>query len=89
MGIHMFFGLSYANMLVLPRSILQSMPLEWQYKFTALILELNQTFEGSPDYEPPAGYRVQPTDASGKMIPWSACKVPHYNRGRTRVRPAE
>ena len=31
--IHEFFELSYAHYLVLPRSLLQSMPVEWQKRF--------------------------------------------------------
>ena len=38
--IHNWFGLSYANYLVLPRSILQSMDAEWQKKLVNLLNEL-------------------------------------------------
>lgn len=38
--IHIFFGLSYAKYLVLPRSILQSMPEEWQRDFVKLLDQL-------------------------------------------------
>jgi len=84
--IHTYFSLSYANFLVLPRSVLQSMPDEWQRRFVGCLDELTRASHGSPDYEPPPGYRVQPTDERGRMIPWSAVKVPHYQRGRTRIR---
>ncbi len=40
--IHNWFGLSYANYLVLPRSILQSMSDEWQKKMVDLLDELNE-----------------------------------------------
>lgn len=39
--IHAFFGLSYAKYLVLPRSILQSMPEEWQRDFVKLLEQLD------------------------------------------------
>lgn len=42
--IHTSFGLSYANYLVLPRTLLQSMPEEWQAKFVALVNELYSAF---------------------------------------------
>ena len=38
--IHIFFGLSYAKYLVLPRSILQSMSEEWQRDFVKLLDQL-------------------------------------------------
>jgi hypothetical protein len=38
------FGLTYAAYAVFPRRVLQSMPLEWQQKFVALIDELDETF---------------------------------------------
>lgn len=41
--IHTWFGLSYAQYLTIPRSVLQSMPLEWQYKFVELLEELDET----------------------------------------------
>ncbi len=39
--IHQWFGLSYANYLTLPRSILQSMPEEWQKRFVECLYELD------------------------------------------------
>ena len=39
--IHAWFGLSYAKYLVLPRSILQSMPVEWQRNFVKLLEQLD------------------------------------------------
>src|SRR4051794_4608793 len=42
--IHTWFGLTYANYLVVPRSVLQSMPEEWQHRFTALLAEMEDNF---------------------------------------------
>lgn len=42
--IHTAFGLSYSNYLVLPRTLLQSMPAEWQHQFTALLDQYNDAF---------------------------------------------
>lgn len=39
--IHNSFGLTYASYLVVPRSILQSMPGGWQQKLIALMNEMN------------------------------------------------
>ena len=80
-SIHTWFGLTYANYLVLPRSVLQSMPDEWQAAFVALLHELEATFGGLdwPDYTVNAR---QPHGGRFMKDP-----IPHYNRGRTRVDP--
>lgn len=44
MDIHTYFGLTYANYLVLNRSLLQSMPEEWQHKFVEMLGELDDEF---------------------------------------------
>lgn len=56
-AIHQHFGLSYANYLVLPRTLLQSMPDEWQTRFVALLNELDQAFQHVPQAE---AYDVTP-----------------------------
>jgi len=38
--IHVWFGLTYSSYLVLQRSVLQAMPLEWQERMVALLNEL-------------------------------------------------
>jgi hypothetical protein len=43
-AIHGFFGLSYSTYLVLHRSLLQSMPDEWQNEFVALLNQLHAAF---------------------------------------------
>lgn len=43
--IHGEFSLSYANYLVVPRTLLQSMPVDWQRPFVALMRQLNEAFE--------------------------------------------
>jgi hypothetical protein len=42
--IHLWFSLSYANYLVLPRSVLQSMPQPWQARFCELLSEMDDAF---------------------------------------------
>jgi hypothetical protein len=44
LDIHTWFSLTYANYLVLPRSVLQSMPEDWQHRFTALLEEMDTAF---------------------------------------------
>lgn len=43
--IHHWFGLTYASYLVLPRSVLQAMPPEWQGRLVALLDEASELVE--------------------------------------------
>ena len=54
--IHEWFSLSYSNYLVLPRTLLQSMPIEWQERMVACLTELQDAFEHLPQ---PEAYRVE------------------------------
>src|SRR5215475_5501306 len=51
--VHGWFGLTYANFLVLHRALLQSMPLRWQQEFVNLLQELDAAHPGMehPDYQ--------------------------------------
>lgn len=82
MDIHTYFNLTYANYLVIPRTLLQSMDEGWQERFVRLLNELNEAF----DYiERADAYRVTPYDpTTGKF---AKEPVPHYNRGRTHIEP--
>lgn len=44
--IHGYFGLTYSNYLVLHRSLMQSMPVEWQERAVAVFEELRSAFDG-------------------------------------------
>lgn len=79
--IHTWFNLTYANYLVLHRSLLQSMPEQWQHQFVTLLEELDQAFNS---VKQAAKYDVRCRDSNGRYI---TDPVPHYNRGRTRVIP--
>jgi hypothetical protein len=80
--VHLWFGLTYASYLTLPRSVLQSMPDEWQERFVAMLRELDEAY-GHLDW--PA-YRVSAVDRStGKFI---RDPIPPYCRGRTYIPPA-
>lgn len=79
--IHLWFNFTYANYLCLPRSVLQSMPVEWQRKFVDLLCDLDDKF----DHLDWPSYRVSAVDKStGRFI---SDPIPHYNRGRTRLEP--
>lgn len=76
---HEWFGLTYANYLTLPRSVIQSMPAEWQHRLRDLLEDLNEA-AGHLDW--PYSYRVQAINEQGRFI---RDPLPHYRRGRVRV----
>jgi len=49
--VHEHFGLSYANYLVLPRTLLQSMPAAWQASFVQHLDQLAAAFHHLPQAE--------------------------------------
>ncbi|MGW6292467.1 hypothetical protein [Streptomyces sp. NPDC055058] len=49
--IHTWFGLSYCNYQVLHRTLMQSMPLDWQQRMVACLEELHAAFEHVPQAE--------------------------------------
>lgn len=79
--IHAAFGLSYASYLVIPRTVLQSMPVEWQREFVRLV---DQTHVMFPGWEPD-GYRVHALDKRGKVV---KDPLADYERGRRRLEPS-
>lgn len=46
--VHTWFSLTYANYLVVPRTLLQSMPKDWQARFVVLLDELGDAFDHIP-----------------------------------------
>lgn len=46
--VHEWFELSYAKYLTIPRSLLQSMPVEWQERFTRCLRELDDALPWRP-----------------------------------------
>lgn len=61
-GMESWWELSYAHYLTVPRSAIQSMPVEWQDKFAALLEELDRRL----DWRPKRGrYHVQLRDERG------------------------
>jgi hypothetical protein len=94
--IHSWFELTYAQYLTIPRSVLQSMPVEWQRRFVTCLQQL----DASMDWRPGDGqqYRVtlhQPTETwteDGCEHDWGP-QLPDlfqdYERGRRRIRLKE
>lgn len=78
--IHEYFGLSYASYLVLPRSVLQSMPVEWQQRFVGCLKELGQMFDRPLPLE--GTYYVRVKADIGRYL---EDPLQDYERGRYRV----
>lgn len=77
------FGLSYASYLVIPRTILQSMTIEWQERFVAIVDEVHERFPGW-EPEPPAWYQVRVRDGHGRFL---HDPLADYERGMRRLEP--
>ncbi len=78
-AIHSFFGLSYSSHLVVPRTVLQSMPARWQRDFVDHLLELDEAAFQLPI---PNYYGVVARDTKGKF---TGDPLADYGRGSRRV----
>lgn len=81
-AIHLWFGLTYASYLVLPRTVLQSMPDEWQARFVKMMDEVEEKFS-----YPPEGttYDVRLKDDISKR--YVSDDLANYERGRRILKP--
>jgi hypothetical protein len=77
--VHSYFELSYANYLVIPRTALQSMPIEWQKRFIKCMEELDDVIDWRQDYE------VIMRNEDGKIISITNDPLNDYERGRRRI----
>ena len=77
-AIHYWFELSYSSYMVLQRSILQSMPLEWQERFVAMLDEIEETLEIPKQ----PNFIVLAKDDKGRF---TVDKLRDYDRGRRRL----
>lgn len=77
--VHGWFGLSYASYAVFPRSMLQSMPPEWQSRFVELLHEM----ESALSHHAAAGdYVVKFRDENRRFV---QDPLKDYQRGRRRL----
>ncbi|GAB3937532.1 hypothetical protein [Larkinella terrae] len=77
--IHNWFELTYAQYLTIPRSVLQSMPAEWQHRFVECLEQLDETI----DWYPKQGrYWVSLKDDKGCYV---SDPLMDYDRGRRRI----
>ena len=77
--IHEWFELTYAQYLTIPRSVLRSMPGDWQEKFVMLMDQLDEEV----DWRPRDGrYWVALKDGRGRYV---RDPLMNYERGRRRI----
>lgn len=72
--VHGWFGLTYSNYLILPRSLMQEMPATWQHKFVRLLEEMQANF-----YQENDNYAVQLRDKRGRFTsdPFAPYRYPN------------
>ena len=78
-AIHNWFELSYAQYLTIPRSVLQSMPDEWQNSFVKLLNELDEKIDWRPEN---GRYWVKLRDDKGRYV---VDNLMDYERGRRKI----
>lgn len=79
-SVHDYFGLTYCSYIVLPRTVLQSMPEDWQDKFISLMEEM----DGRTGWRQqlPGEYNVTMRTDDGKF---SIDPFLDYERGRRKI----
>jgi len=81
--IHLWFELSYAQYLTVPRLVMESMPIEWQRKMAVLLQEMDETF----DWRPKSGrYWVRLKDAHGHFTDAPLGDYRHGNCEHLRIK---
>ena len=73
-AVHEWFGLSYGNYAVLPRTLLQAMPGHWQRRFVALLDEMADATNG---IDQAIQYEVRAVGAGHR---YERDPLPHYRR---------
>lgn len=79
--IHAWFNLTYSTYLVLHRTVLQSMPVDWQRRFVRCLRELDHVVIAA-GIDTAETYTVHARTHGGKF---AREPIPPYSRGRTRV----
>ncbi len=70
-AVHGWFGLTYSNYLVLPRTLMQSMPGLWQGRMVRLLEEIRDAYAHIPQaasYQVQAGRWAYPSDLSAEEL---------------------
>jgi hypothetical protein len=79
-AVHNWFGLTYCSYLAIPRSVMQSMPGDWQLRMVALLDEMRDRCDAARITWPMTEVRVRGSD--GRFQPDPLCD---YQRGRRDV----
>ena len=77
--IHDWFGLTYCSYLTIPRTILQSMPIEWQRRFVKCLEEAEDMFGDQNNLDYTVNAREGRRFVKDPLI--------NYERGRRRLVP--
>lgn len=72
--IHDYFGLSYANYLVFNRTVLQSMPDQWQQDFVQMLAELNKEAGYAMALHPSIMVRILKREPERLYDEWDTCE---------------
>lgn len=64
LDIHHWFELSYSSYLVLPRSLMEGMPIKWQHKMIDLLEEMREVYDSNKIKD---NYVVQLRDGNGRF----------------------
>lgn len=86
--LHLWWGLSYAQYLTVPRSVMQSMPDKWQAKMAALLNELDSTIDWRPKGDSCYQVRLMEVVYRGDKEKWGKKledSLEDYQRGRRRI----
>lgn len=75
--IHLWFNLTYSSYLVLHRTMLQSMPQEWQARFVRCLGELEDAL----------GHHAPDDDFKVELESGATDDLADYERGRRRLEP--
>lgn len=79
--VHTHFGLSYANYLVIPRTLMQSMPIGWQERMVACLDQLAEAFQHidqAEAYEVVPGVERTVSELSDMELERTGCSVDWY-----------
>lgn len=88
--IHTFFGLSYANYLVLPRSVMQAMPTGWQRQMVHLLERVQEKFGDLYSNRLYDVKLVADSDAeTGEAIAYEPDPLANYRQPIPELRPDE